>query len=160
MASEPKAVETISLITSPFVILARPDITAFAANDSRNGIVYERIKILNPQLRELFFILRLKYLFKYELECLVVLLGYGILGGKPEILLGSKRVLEAGMREGANGRILIEHGLQHAGALKIIHGLTKRSAILARKYQLCLALFRYAVFRCLVKRRHTHDARW
>ncbi len=122
------------------VILACPDEAALTSDDAGYGVVNEGVEVADAQLLEFLFVALLIDLLEDQLKGLVILLGDGVLGGEPQLLLGINGELEAGMGKGADGGILVVGTLQDAGTFEIINGLTEALvAVLVGEHQLCLA---------------------
>ena len=132
------------------VVFASPDVAALGADHAGYRVVDQRVKVGEPRLIELRFIVRLKDLLKDIFKRVIILLADRVLGGKPKILLRAQRVLEAAVRKGANRAILIIHTLQHAGALEVVDRLAETCPVFTGEHQLRLAFFRHAIFRCAV----------
>ena len=133
------------------VVLQCPDEAAFAADDARDRIVDQCVEVLEAEALEFFFVALVVDLLEDVAETHIVLLGDGVFRGEPQILLGLDRILEAGMREGLNGGVLVVDALQDARALKVVDGLSKGIAVLAGEDELRLALFGDAVLGALVQ---------
>ena len=105
------------------VVLAGPDDAAGGTDDLGSHIVDEGIAVMQPRLLEGGAVLLIEHLLEQQLERLVVVLGDGVLGGEPDILLHVQRVGEAAAGEGQNGVVPVVHGLQHAGAVEVVDRL-------------------------------------
>lgn len=77
------------------VVLASPDEAALAAYYAGNSVVDEGVEILQASLLELLLVALLIDLVEDDAELSVVLLGDGVLGSEPEILVHVERVGEA-----------------------------------------------------------------
>ena len=133
------------------VILAGPDDAAGGADHSGDRIVYKAIAVLQAGLLKGGAEFLVENLLEQKLEGLVVILGYGVLGREPQILLHIQRIGKAGSRKGQDGIVPIVHGLQNAGAGKIKYRLAAQlRAVRVGEHKLCLTGAGNAVFRGLV----------
>ena len=122
------------------VVLARPDDAAGGADDLGGHIVDEGVAIMKTRLLKGGAVLLVEYLLEQQLERLVVVLGDGVLGGEPDILLHVQRVGEAAAGEGQDGVVPVVHGLQNAGAGKVIDRLAAQlRAVVVGEHQLRLS---------------------
>ena len=84
-------------------------------------------------------VLLIEHLLEQQLEGLVVVLGDGVLGGEPDILLHVQRVGEAAAGEGQDRVVPVVHGLQHAGAVEVVDRLAAQlRAVVVGEHQLRL----------------------
>ena len=127
------------------VVLAGPDKAALAADDAGHGVVDEGVEILDAQGLELLLVLGVVNFLENILEGVVILFGDGILGGKPQVLLGIHGKLEAGTGKAGDGAVLVELALDHTGAVKIVDGLPEGGAVGSGEEQFRLAGAGYAV---------------
>ena len=120
------------------VVLERPDEAALGANHPGNGIVNEGVEIGQALFLKLGLVFRVVEVLEDIPEGAVVLLGDGILAGKPEILLGGEGIGKAAPGEGLDGAVLIVLTGDYAVAFKIIDGLAGLLALGIGEYQLGL----------------------
>ena len=132
------------------VVLAGPDKAALAANDAGNDIVNEAVEVGNAGSLKFCLVFGVVHLLEDILEGVVILLGNGVLGAKPQILLHVQCVVEAAAGKAADGIVLVVLALQHTGTFKIEHGGTLLGAVGTGEQQLCLTGTGDAELRALV----------
>ena len=134
------------------VILAGPDDAAGGADDLGRHVVDEGVAIGETRLFKGRPVLLVVHLLKQQLEGLVVVLGDGILAGKPHVLSHGEPVGEAAPGKGENGIVPVVHGLHHAGAAELIHRLAGGlHAVFIGEDQLRLSLAGDPVFHGLIQ---------
>jgi hypothetical protein len=138
MAREPNAVGHHVAHHVAVVILARPDEAALRTDHAGHRVVYEGVEILDPGGFKLLPVLGVKDVLEDVLEGMVVPLGNGVLGGKPQLLSGIEGVLEAGPGKGRDGGNGVELPLQHTRAVEVVDGLSALLPVGAGKDQLAL----------------------
>ena len=121
------------------VVLAGPDEAALGLHDPGHGVVDERVEVLDAGLLEAGRVLIVVDLLEDVLEAVVVLLGDGVLGGEPQVLLGVQGELEAAHGETRDGGVQVVHALGHAGAVVLVHQLADLRAVVAGVHKLHLA---------------------
>ena len=100
------------------IVLASPDKAALAADNTSHSIINQCIEILDTEFCKLLFIVALIYFLKDLAELGIISLRDGILGSKPEILLGINGKLEAAVSKAADTLISIVHALDNSGAIE------------------------------------------
>ena len=94
------------------VVFAGPDDAAGGADDLGRHVVDEGVAIGETRLFKGRPVLLVVHLLKQQLEGLVVVLGDGILAGKPHVLSHGEAVGEAAPGKGENGIVPVVHGLK------------------------------------------------
>ena len=101
------------------VVLARPHITALAADNARYGVVDEGVEECDTRLVKLSLILVFKDLCKNILKAVVVDLADSVLGSKPNVELLVERVVKAAARKGRNTLVKVVHTLDDSVGGKV-----------------------------------------
>ena len=128
------------------IVLAGPYDAAFRAYYLCRNVIYEGVAVAQARLLKGLAVFLVKNLLEEQLEGLVIVFGYGILGGKPYVLLYVKGVGEAAAGEGQNRIVPVVHGLQNTGAFEVEYGLAaKLTAVLICEQQLGFAGELYSV---------------
>ena len=107
------------------IVLAGPDEAALGTDHARHGVVDQRVEILDAKLLKLCLILVVINLLEDVLEVVVILLRDGILGRKPEILLGVDGIAKACSCEAGNGLIRVVNALDDAAASKVVEACVR-----------------------------------
>ena len=102
------------------IVLTCPDKTTLAADYTSHGIIYQSIEVFNAEFSKLLLVVVLIYFLKDFTELGIVSLGDGILGSKPEILLGIYGKLEAAVSKAADTLVGIVHTLNNASAIEVM----------------------------------------
>ena len=118
------------------IVLAGPDEASFRADDPCHRIVYQCIEIFYTKLLKFLLVLGIIDLLKDILECMVIFLGNGILGGEPQVLLGINSISKAGSGKAGNGLFRIVDALKNSRSLKVMDQLSDLGSVLGGKYQL------------------------
>ena len=105
------------------VVLAGPDEAALGLHHARHGVVDQRVEVLDAGLVEARLILGIEDFLEDVLEAMIVLLGDGVLGGEPHVLMRIERIVEAAAREAFDRRIQVVHALHDARAVEFMHQL-------------------------------------
>ena len=112
------------------IVLACPDETAFAADDTGNGVINQRVEIGNSESLETLLVFCIVDFLEDILETVVVFFTDRILCGEPKVLLYGKRIFKAASCKRLDRGILVVHALQYAGALEIVDGFAHLGAVL------------------------------
>ena len=102
------------------IVLASPDKAALAADNTSHGIINQCIEILDAEFCKLLFIVALIYFLKDFTELGIISLRDGILGSKPEILLGINGKLEAAVSKAADTLVGIVHTLDNTCTIEVV----------------------------------------
>ena len=127
------------------VVLARPDEPAFRADRARHRVVDQRIQIVYSRALERRAVFRFVQLGKDIFEPMVVRLGNGILGGKPERQADGERVPKAGAGELFDGFVRVVHAHDHAVPRKVEDGAAHFFSVRIGEHELRLSRSRARV---------------
>ena len=113
------------------IVFARPDHTALAADDARDGVVDEGVEIFDARRGELGRILLCEDLGEDVFEAVVVCLGDGVLRREPKILLAVERIVEAAACKALDAGVGVVHAHHHSARLGEVEDLEHALGVLA-----------------------------
>ena len=119
----------------PVIVLAGPDESALGTNHPGHRIVNQGIEIFNAQLLKLLPEFSVIDFLEDILERMIIFLGYGILGGEPQILPGVYGISEAGSGKAADGLLRVVDALQNPGSLELVNQFPCLGAVLGSEHQ-------------------------
>ena len=126
------------------VVLASPDITAVRTDDTGNCVVDQGVEVLDAYCLELFLVFVVVDLLENILEGVVILLGNGILGCEPNVLMQIQTVVEACTGEACDGVVLVVQTLNDTiGILEVEDQLSGLLALCVGDNQLSLGALLY-----------------
>ena len=128
------------------VVLASPDVSAVGTDDSCYSVVDKGVEIFDACGFKLLLVVLLVDLSEDILETVVILLGNGVLGSEPYVLLGIESEVEAASCKALNGLVLVVKSLDNACAvLEIIDKGACFLAVLVGAYlepcSTCISVF-------------------
>ena len=132
------------------IIFACPNEASLGTDHTGHSVIDQRIEVFNACGVEFLLILRVEDLLENILEAVIVFLGNGVLGGKPQILLGVERVIEARSRKAANAVVKIMLSLYDAGPLELMDQFARLGAVGSGHNKLRTAACGYNAFRIAV----------
>ena len=103
------------------IVLAGPDISSWLFDCLSNHIIDEPVFVPDAEFVELGFVLGIVKGLENILESSVIFLKNGILGGHVERIFLLDGIFEAGVSEGFNGRVNVEHHQRNTFSSEVVH---------------------------------------